>query len=195
MEHLRHLHDDMIANNVNSTAFKTVYNRHEFSCIFIIGITNHQLYITTVENDPHTIWVEIGLNFQAPNYLLPEYYTALANYLGFTANGTNTFYPRNFFEEFDNYIPMHHAGTPAVADMIAIVGKARNVPDEDKIYFKGWMKNPDGKNVSDGNYLKTLAIVGEVAASNLRANNISSCWSDIPNDEKLHRINQYEDYL
>lgn len=78
---------------------------------------------------------------------------------------------------------MHHVGTPAVAYVIAIVGNARNVPDADKIYFVGWRRNSDGEHVSDGNYLKTLAIVGEEAARNLRENNISSRWSDIPHDE------------
>ncbi len=195
MEHLRNLHDDMITNNVNSTVFITAYNRHEFSCIFIIGITNHQLYMTTIEDNPHTICVEIGADFQAPNYLMLEYYRVLANYLGFSANGANRFFPHSFFEQFDNCIPMHHTRTPAVADMIGIISRARNVPEANKIYFVGWKRNPDGQNVSDGNYLKTLAIVGEEVARNLRANNISSRWSDIPRDEQLHRINQYGDYL
>ncbi|MBD5521645.1 MAG: hypothetical protein HDR03_10615 [Lachnospiraceae bacterium] len=195
MEHLRHLHDDMVANNVNSSVFNTIYNAHEFSCIFIKGTTNHQLYITTVENNPHTIWVTIGADFQAPNHLDNEFYVVLANYLGFTGSSNNRFYPINFFEEFDNHIPMHHVATPAVATMIAIICNARNVPDADKIYFVGWRKNSDGQQVSPENYLKTLAIVGEEVARNLRENNISSRWSDIPHDEQLHQINQYENIL
>lgn len=79
--------------------------------------------------------------------------------------------------------------------MISVVSISRNVPDSAKIYFVRWRRNPDGEHVSNGNYLKTCSIVGEVVANNLRANNISSCWSDIPHDEQLHLINQYEDFL
>ncbi len=158
-------------------------------------MNNSGLYITTVENNPHTILVNIGLDFQAPTSLCYEDYTSIANYLGFTANTSNPFRPINFFEEFDNYIPTHHNGTPAVAEMIAIVSRTRNVPDEDKIYFTGWRKNPDGTHVSDGNYWKTCSIVGEDNANHLRNNNISSCWSDLPQEEQLHMINQYANYL
>lgn len=195
MNNLHNLHDDMVAQNAISTVFTTVYNNHNFSCIFIIGITSHQLYITTVENNPHTILVDIDLEFQAPNSLCHEHYIALANYLGFTPNIENPFKPRNFFEEFDEQIPVQHARSPVVHEMIAVVGSARNVPDEDRIYFIGWRKNPDGSHVSRGNYWKTCSIVGEKAANDLCKNNISSCWSDIPHDEQLHLINQYEDYL
>lgn len=195
MDNLRHLYEDMNRQGVISTTFNIVYNHHEFSCIFIIGITSHQLYMTTIEEVPHTIFTDIDINFLAPSSLSNENYSALANYLGFTPNRTNPFRPINFFEELDNYIPTHHRRTPAVSDMIRIIGKTRNVPDADKIYFVRWRKNPDGEHVSDGNYLKTCSIVGEEAAQNLRENNISSCWSDIPHDEQLNQINHYADYL
>lgn len=195
MNNLRHLYDDMVAQNAISTTFNVLYNRHLFSCIFIIGVTSHQLYLTTVEANPHTIFVHVNLDFSAPSSLSNEHYIALANYLGFTASRTNPFKPIAFFEEFDHYVPRHHTRTPAVADMIAVVGKSRNVPDEEKIYFVRWRRNPDGEHVSDGNYIKTCSIVGEEVANNLRANNISSCWSDIPHDEQLNQINHYADYL
>ncbi len=43
MDNLHRLHDDMVAQNVISTVFNIAYNRHDFSCIFIIGISSHQL--------------------------------------------------------------------------------------------------------------------------------------------------------
>lgn len=195
MNNLRRLYEDMCMQDTISTTFNVNYTTHLFSCIFIIGVTNHQLYMTTVEENPHTIFVNIDLDFTAPSMLSKENYVALANYLGFTPNKANPFKPINFFEEFDTFVPTHHTKKPAVAEMIAVVGTTRNVPDADKIYFVRWRKNPDGEHVSDGNYWKTRSIVGEAVANNLRANNISSCWSDIPHDEQLHLINQYEDYL
>lgn len=195
MNNLRHLYEDMIVQGAISTTFNVVYNRHEFSCIFIIGITNHQLYLTTLGEIPHTIFASIGQNFSAPSMLSHEDYVALANYLGFTPNKDHPFKPSSFFEEFDHHCPTHHIMTPAVSDMIRIVGISRNVPDAEKIYFVRWRRNPDGEHVSDGNYVKTCSIVGEEFANNLRDNNISSCWSNIPRDEQLNQINHYIDYL
>lgn len=195
MKNLHQLYDDMIAQNVISTIFNIVYNKHMFSCIFIIGTSGHQLYMTTVEKTPHTILVNINSDFQTPTSLCHEYYMAIANYLGFTASKNNPFRPGKFFEEFDSYIPMRHDRTPSVSMMISIIGTARNVPDSEKIYFTHWKKNPDGAHVSEGNYWKTRSIVGEETANYFRKKNISSCWSDIPHDENLHLINQYADFL
>lgn len=195
MNHLRLLRDDMIIQDVISTTFDITYNTHPFSCIFIIGLTNHQLYITTIENHPQTIFVSIDENFTIPSSLSYEDYIVLADYLGFTPSRTNPFKPNNFFEQFDNYIPTHHTRTPAISEMISVVSAKRNVADADKIYFVRWRRNSDGEHVSNGNYIKTCSIVGEEAANILRENNISSCWSDIPQDEQLNLINQYEDLL
>lgn len=195
MKNLKQLYENMNSQGVISTAFNVIYNHHEFSCIFIIGVTNHQLYITTLGQVPYTIYVNIGQDFSAPSIILPEEYFALANYLGLTPSKTNPFRPFNFFEEFDQHCPTRHQGAPAVADMVRIVSTSRNIPDEDKIYFVCWRKNPDDKSVSDGNYIKTCSIVGEKIADNLRKNNISSCWSDIPHDEQLNQINDYSRFL
>jgi hypothetical protein len=195
MENLRHLYENMNGQGIISTAFNVIYNHHEFSCIFIIGITNHQLYITTPGQIPYTIYVSIDPNFNPPSMLAHEDYVALADYLGFTPNKENPFKPFSFFEEFDHHCPTDHHVSPTVADMAKVIGASRNIPDKNKIYFVCWRKNPNGSHVSDGNYLKTSSIVGEEVANNLRENNISSCWSDIPRDEHLNQLNQYFDLL
>ena len=59
----------------------------------------------------------------------------------------------------------------------------RNVPEADKIFFRGWMHHrADGKTVR--NVEKTRMMMGDQIADFCEKNNISSMWSDKQRDAK-----------
>ena len=85
---------------------------------------------------------------------------------------------------FASQIPQKYSGRKVEPHEIA-VHKKRDVPDSDKIYFKGWRSHEtDGRQVQ--NLEKTRAWLGEEAYEYCKKYNISSCWSDIPNERKSY---------
>ena len=85
---------------------------------------------------------------------------------------------------FASKIPQKYSGKKVEPHEIA-VHKKRDVPDSDKIYFKGWRSHEtDGRHVK--NLEKTRAWLGKEAYEYCIKYNISSCWSDVPSERKLY---------
>lgn len=193
MEKLKLLAIKMNRKGIDGVTFNVIYNTHEFSCVFILGATSHQLYMTTVGVDPKTIFVEIGKDFATPNQFKNESYNILKNYLEFKFTSGKSFIPIDFFKEFDNKIDINNVRIPKLSTIVSVVGKGKRMKDTEKIYFVGWKRNAIKQQVSDENYIKTCLIVGEKVAKQLRISNISSCWSDLECKEQLHLISNYKD--
>ena len=192
MKKIKNIYIKMKTQNVNAVTFNVDYNRHKFSCIFILGSNSHQLYLTTIGKTPKTICVEIGKDFTAPNYLGNEEYTILANYLEFEYGKGNRFKPIEFFKGFDNKIDVNNICIPKLSTMVSTIGKFKKIDEEEKIYFVGWKRNATNCHVSDGNYKKTSIVVGEKVAQKLRISNVSSCWSEDPSKENIFLVNSYK---
>lgn len=59
----------------------------------------------------------------------------------------------------------------------------REIPESEKIYFLGWNDHRlDGRRAR--NFQKTRALLGDTVAYFCEKNNISSLWTDIPNERK-----------
>ena len=66
-----------------------------------------------------------------------------------------------------------------------IVYVQRNAAESDKIYFKGWRSHEtDGRHVQ--NLEKTRRWLGDEAYEYCKKYNISSCWSEHPNERKQY---------
>ena len=66
----------------------------------------------------------------------------------------------------------------------------RQIEEINKIYFCGWRRNPKGKTVSPYNNEKTRSAFGDKIAKLSLERNISSCWTDVSNDECLIKLNE-----
>lgn len=182
MRNLQSLHNRLINEGLDSDVFNIQYNRRPLSCVYLIRDYANLLYLTTLGEIPYTIEFRIPDDFSAPKYIDGEDYRAIASYFGFTGYTGRVFYPAQFLEEVDNIIdPIPHR-TARDTDIVRIIGGSHRLPIQDRPYFCGWRHNPTGHHVSNENYILTRAIVGEAIANDLRAANISSCWTANPDE-------------
>lgn len=84
---------------------------------------------------------------------------------------------------FLKYIAAHSPHKcSAVRPSPALLSRYRKVDEQNKIYFAGWVLHiTDGKMAK--NFDKTEKLLGKDVADYCRAHNISSKWTDIPEDE------------
>lgn len=95
--------------------------------------------------------------------------------------------PGSFLEQIDAAIPADIQNTQAVttADVLSVY--RQHVGESDKIYSKGWLRNPDGKRISPENLEKTKRCFGQKMREGCDRQNISSCWGSNPADEVTFR--------
>lgn len=119
----------------------------------------------------------------------------MADYLELKYDPTNKFTPRVFFDEFDAAISPKICREATTQELTRSIGRANDAKEKDKIYFCGWKQNGTSAHVTDKNYMKTKRLFGDAIAKKLRKANVSSCWTNTPDEENLQQINKYISYI
>ena len=176
---IRPLLQDMGRNKAKQDKFSFKYNGVTFDVIVFLEYTPFELLFGVVDhNFSFVLKLHSGYDLEdLPNDVFYELCRILN--LKPSKEGLTSF---KFLKYFADRIPSKYSGRKVEPHEIA-VHKKRNVPDSDKIYFKGWRSHEtDGRQVQ--NLEKTRAWLGEEAYAYCKKYNISSCWSDIPNERK-----------
>lgn len=98
-----------------------------------------------------------------------------------------------FSRKLDYVTPTKYNGNcPARHDVaaLAMTTNPKKYDDIDKPYFCGWHRNPAGKSVREKNRNKSLLYFSTKEVELRTRLNMSSCWSDNPDDEVLTALNQ-----
>lgn len=178
------LHSDMISKGISKTRFefsfreidfKVVYIAESFPHTLLIGCQNNNLFIVRNVNNDYSISTYLG-----------DTYNKLIDLLGFKQNMLNPFKPGTFFEIFDKATPCY-ASKKNIPSMLEIALLSNDVEESDKIYFYHW-RNHDGvtSNATPENLEKTKRICGLEAYEACLKHNISSCWTDYPQNAEYH---------
>ncbi len=187
---LKTLYADMKRKNEVRSIFSIEIKDKGFNCIFIIDTEPFRLYLTTLGKFPVVLEFEVEAGFKVNDYLDGDTYKALLNYLEIEFDPNYKFRPKNFFELVNSKIPSDHKESPGYRKVLNLARKTRCIEDEDKRYFCGWRKNPEGKHVTKENLEKTTAAFGKKYANLSIRYNMSSCWTDISSKEQIGRLNQ-----
>lgn len=187
---LRILHQDMKNVNEMRAVFKFEYNKKAFSCIFLVDLTPFRLYIATLGAAPVVFELEVEKGYKVKSYL--DNYNKLISYLDLKYDPNHKFKPNDFFGALNRNIPSKFTKRPGYGEVLIIASRNRTIEEENKIYFCGWYSNPVGKNVRPENIEKTRIAFGNEKAAICRERNISSCWTDIAQDENLKTLNNID---
>lgn len=170
---------DMRRNKVKQDKFSFPYANLQFQVIFLIEREPFELLFGVVDhNFSFTLCLHRG--FVLDN--LPDgvyfYLRRLLN-LQECEEGLTSY---KLMQHFASRIPKKYSGKKVEPHEIAVY-KQRNVPESEKIYFKGWRSHEtDGRHVQ--NLEKTRQWLGNDAYEYCKKYNISSCWSDRPSERK-----------
>lgn len=93
----------------------------------------------------------------------------------------NHFSSAKFLAELDRSTPPKC--TPRIVQPHEIAYYKRNIPEGDKIYFLGWLDHTEDGRMTR-NIEKTRRLLGDAVADFCAKNNISSRWTDQPQDRK-----------
>lgn len=187
LTNIKPLFYDMLYHNVTQDKFSFTYNKVVFDVVFLIERKPFELLFGIIDyNFSFTLNLYPGFQLQyIPDDVFWELRKILNLYPG--KEGLTSF---KFLKYFSERIPKKYSGKIIQPHQIAVYKK--DIPDSEKIYFKGWRTHiSDGRTAQ--NFDKTRALLGDKAYDFCKENNISSCWSDKPND----RINYYppENYI
>lgn len=94
----------------------------------------------------------------------------------------NKFSTKNFIEALSKKMPCHINQTHPTKP-IDLAPHNRDVDEVERIYFVSF-KNNNTQNHQVRNLDKTLKMMGLEAYEFCKANNMSTCWSDHPNDDR-----------
>lgn len=188
-QNIKPLYKDLLASKQTRCIFTAKIHNMPFSCIFLIDIIPYRLYITSLGESPFSIELEILKGFQASSQLSKDDYYKLVKYLNLKYDKNNPFRPYNFFSYIDQQIESAPKRVPHYHEVIKVVRKHRIIDEESKIYFCGWRTNPIGDSVSSKNLEKTKSAFGDKKAELCQKNNISFCWTDIKEKERLDKLN------
>ena len=172
---------DMGRNKAKQDKFSFQYNGVVFDVIVFLECTPFELLFGVVDhNFSFALKLHSGYNLEdLPNDVFYELCRILN--LKPSKEGLTSF---KFLKYFADRIPKKYSGRKIEPHEIAIY-KKRDVPDSDKIYFKGWRSHEtDGRHVK--NLEKTRAWLGKEAYEYCKKYNISSCWSDVPSERKSY---------
>lgn len=184
---LQTLHQDMIKKDESRVTFNFKYNKKTFSCIFLFDVTPFRLYLTTLGTNPIVLELEISKGYKANTFL--DDYNNLVDYLELKYDAEHKFSTNDFFNFLNSSIPKEFTHRPSYTDVLTTASHRRKIEDINKIYFCGWYQNPIGHTVRAENLEKTRSAFGSKIAELSELNNISSCWTDVANDEQLNKIN------
>ena len=184
---LKILHKDMMKKGEERVTFPFEFSGKTFSCIFLTDIIPYRLYLTTLGLYPVVFELEIEKGYKSKCFI--DDYKKLVDYLEIKYDPTHKFVPFDFFEVLNKRIPKKFTVRPDYKDTLKIASKRRKIEEEAKVYFCGWRRNAEGKNVREENLEKTRSAFGNAKAEMCKIKNISSCWTDCACEEKLKKFN------
>ena len=111
-------------------------------------------------------------------------FAQLCKALGLQFNAANPYSRKTFLEEFRDSRQIRTRATKTQPKPHELPVNPSIVEEGDKLYFKGWRLNPAGSNVTPEYLPKTRIFGGDEFAEIYHEENISSCWSADPGDEK-----------
>ncbi len=183
MAGLKRLHFSMRRAGTERARFAIRYNHVTFDCLFLTDIEFYEFVLAAIGHPGVVFVFEVRRGYLINDDFDPALGSGLANLLNTGAHSQNELVPQSFLRQIDAVIPAECGGTPRVttADVLRIYG--RNVEENDKIYFKGWLRNGLGRHVTPENLDKTRRCFGQKIHDSCKRQNISSCWSADPAEE------------
>lgn len=182
---LRDLHSQMKIEKETKTIFTITYNNKTLSCIFIVDENPYALFLTSLGANPLVWEFKVKLGYKVDEHI-DDYYELL-NYLEIRIDPSNKFTPYKFFSYINDRIPKKVV-VPQYLVALKTISKKRKVEESEKIFFCGWKSNPKAQSVTPKNYQKTKIAFGFETAELSVRKNMSSCWTDIENKEKLAEL-------
>lgn len=122
--------------------------------------------------------------------LPPDEYSALCKVLGLKYDPTNPFSLRAFVGEFAQTLPSRLPQESKVKPH-QLAQYRPDVERAEGFCFCGWRDNTArGETVTDRNLQKTRSLLGEKIFKTCAIRNLSSCWTDDPDDPRVKRYEQ-----
>lgn len=183
INNLKHLFKSMKNNNLKRCQFHFSMGKAVFDVFFFIDETPYTLMLGA-KGQNFYFEVPVKQGFIIESTLDNNVYTDLCKILGLKFDPDRPFSPKIFFGELDKNIP-HSVGNQNVPKPHHVAIYRKNVEENDKIYFTGWLDNTkQSKKVSPENLKKTKLLLGNEAFLKCQQKNISSCWSADANRAK-----------
>jgi hypothetical protein len=153
-----------VAFLIDRTPFKLMLGCKDHNIFFILDV------LPGFEVDPFQIDKDV--------------FARLCKALGLQYDPANPYTRKAFLEEFRDSGQIRTMATRIEPKPHELPVNTSTIEEGDKLYFKGWRVNPPGKNVTPENLAKTREFCGDEFAAICEEENISSCWSADPADEK-----------
>lgn len=175
---LKPLVNSMKSFNADKERFSFVFNHLTFDCIFSFTNAGYEILVG-VHQKNFAILLNCNSNFVVE--LTDENYFKLSQILNLTYHGNN-FSSIVFLRLLSSKIKPDFSGYKCTYSDLFPFLKCRLVYEQDKIYFKGWNDHQkDGRKAR--NFDKTEFFLGKNVSDYCRKNNISSLWTDMPNEK------------
>ncbi|MFA6413820.1 MAG: DUF6037 family protein [Syntrophales bacterium] len=185
LDGLRQLYRSMKDQEIDRYRFGHKHGKASFDVFFFID-EKPFILLFGVKGDRFGFEIEILPGFQINLPLDKEIYTNLCRVLGLQYDPNNRFSPKDFFEQFDRYVPIR-ADKSAEAKPHETAKYYPDLEDANKIYFIGWRDNKiRGEKVTAANLLKTRKLLNVKVYEMSFLKNVSSCWTDDPAKAKKH---------
>ena len=171
----------MRRNKVKQDKFSFRYANLQFQVIFLIEREPYELLFGVVDhNFSFTLCLRKGFELDD----MPDDVYFYLRRLMKLQKCDEVLTSYKLMQYFAARIPKQYSGKKVEPHEIAVY-KQRNVPESEKIYFKGWRSHEtDGRHVQ--NLEKTRQWLGDEAYEYCKKYNISSCWSEHPSERKQY---------
>ncbi len=183
---LRPMYREMRQRELARVRFDYVFRRVKFDVFFFIDDSPYTLLFGV---RAHNLAFEIAVRdgFIADTRIDEHSYKRLCGALELRFDPSNTFSPRAFLQEFDKNIPASlppdHEPRPH-----ELAHYRTDVDRSDGTYFCGWRDNTArNERVSERNLHKTLRLLGKRAHDACLRKNVSSCWTNNPEDPRIRQ--------
>lgn len=185
LDGLKNFYKSMKKQDIERIKFDFIFNNIKFDVLYFIdekpnilafGIKQHNYYFE--------ISVENG--FVIKPFL--DDYSKFCKIMGFEYNPEKPFKPSYFFKHFNNQVP-NKAKVSSIPQPSEVAAYRNNVEEAEKIYFVRWRDNNKiGQQVSGSNLEKTRKLISYNAYMMSKEQNISSCWSSNPSNQKKYKL-------
>ncbi|EOX5981411.1 DUF6037 family protein [Proteus mirabilis] len=179
MENLKNLYYDMRSNKLSVQIYNVQLGAISFNVCFSISENPFVLTLTSRTDTPEFFLFNVTNGFRLETFINIDTFKRL-QYLLYIGKNSNKLSTKSFFLDLDKKSP-----TKANLEKIderEILNLRQDIKyDRERPYFDHWRKHiTDGKNVTEDNLAKTLALLGKEAYYFSRNNNNSAIWSHCP---------------
>lgn len=180
---LKRLHFSMRRAGTERVRFAVQHNHVAFDCLFLTDIEPFEFVLAAVGHPGIVFVFEVLRGYLIKGEFENELYARLAALLGTGAESGKKLIPNQFLRQIDAAVPDDVGHTQRVTTADVLRTFRHHVEEDQKIYFRGWLRNPPGNHVKLKNLDKTRRCFGQQVHDSCRRQNISSCWSPIAADE------------